>query len=629
MIPAGTEAETSPPSPLRWLGRGAKRGFWWTSFIVGPAAAVALIPALALTAFGFGAGRGLGVPAIVRAAIGFYVVFAACGGVIGAVIGLVAAVLGRSRLGQLIAACWEAVNRPMRLFRRSKSASAGGNDAQPGFLRRRWPWLVGTPVLVVLTAAFATGVYLGRLVDRRLADAVAAADRDDPFWRLDDLMSHREQVLDAENSAIVVAEALSRLPENWPDRPSPPAQRPKPPPTEAMIAYSRLTATPDNVRLDDGVAATLRGQLEKYGHAVQILRTVARYARGRHAHELRPTLIDTPLPETFAARTAGRLMAADAAILAHDGDIDGALDSSRAIFGIGRSIGDEPFVVSQLVRIAIAELALQSIRRVLGQGEPSPGALARLQSLVLDKLAQPRLLYELNGQRAMNSELIRRVRDGVVPISALRSAVPLFDPNSPLVSTAPWGKLMFDNQRAVALELANQAIGIARRPATEQPALWIGWDAHVQKKVLGSRFSAVTGTLPLLLYAGLSADGAAHSRLESDLRAAAILLAAERQRRKTGAWPSSIEAIERDVLPTAPIDVYSGQAFRIERRNGQLFVYSIGPNGKDEQGAFDRKTYQKGGPDDFGTSAWDVSLRRKPASDESMGTDPLTRPFWR
>ena len=35
----------------------------------------------------------------------------------------------------------------------------------------------------------------------------------------------------------------------------------------------------------------------------RIARTVANYSRGRHELELGPTLIDTPLPETQAART--------------------------------------------------------------------------------------------------------------------------------------------------------------------------------------------------------------------------------------------------------------------------------------------------------------------------------------
>ncbi|MGO9470685.1 MAG: hypothetical protein ACLQVF_41870 [Isosphaeraceae bacterium] len=82
--------------------------------------------------------------------------------------------------------------------------------------------------------------------------------------------------------------------------------------------------------------------------------------------------------------------------------------------------------------------------------------------------------------------------------------------------------------------------------------------------------------------------------------------------------PASVAAIDRDILPAAPVDVFSGQAFRMEHRDGQIFIYSIGPNGKNEHGALDRKTFQEGGPDDFGTSGWDVSLRRRPTSDQTL-----------
>jgi len=139
------------------------------------------------------------------------VAFALLGTILGAVIGLIAALLRRSRPGLWMANWWDAARRPIRFPRKSISTPTTITAPRPGFLRRRWPWPVGAPVLFVLTAAFASGAYLGRLVDRRLADAVAAADRDDPFWRLDDLMAHREPVPDAAKSAIVVAEALSSL----------------------------------------------------------------------------------------------------------------------------------------------------------------------------------------------------------------------------------------------------------------------------------------------------------------------------------------------------------------------------------------------------------------------------------
>ena len=112
---------------------------------------------------------------------------------------------------------WAMLTRPRHLFRRRQSTAIPAGPAPSRQRRYRlWPWLVGGPLVLLLAVAFGTGVYLGRMVNHRLAAAIAAADRDDPYWRIDDLMAHREPVPDAENSALVVAEVLALLPENWP-----------------------------------------------------------------------------------------------------------------------------------------------------------------------------------------------------------------------------------------------------------------------------------------------------------------------------------------------------------------------------------------------------------------------------
>jgi hypothetical protein len=62
---------------------------------------------------------------------------------------------------------------------------ASWDGARKGFRRVSYASLV-----VGLTA----GSYAGKLVDRRLAETIAAADRDDPNRQLDDPMKSREPV---------------------------------------------------------------------------------------------------------------------------------------------------------------------------------------------------------------------------------------------------------------------------------------------------------------------------------------------------------------------------------------------------------------------------------------------------
>lgn len=118
--------------------------------------------------------------------------------------------------------------------------------------------------------------------------------------------------------------------------------------------------------------------------------------------------------------------------------------------------------------------------------------------------------------------------------------------------------------------------------------------------------------IPLLFVPATTAASRGLTRFQCDVGATVILIAAERHRRKTGDWPASIAAIDRGILPSAPVDAFSGKPFRMEHRDGRLIIYSVGPNRKDEHGAFDRRLWMSKGPDDVAAAAWDVPLRKRP-----------------
>lgn len=619
--------EVTGPQPLarpsfrKSAWSGARIGFRGVTFVILPISLLALIVGLVPIALGLGAGGGFDIywaalGAVGFGAVGFYLSSALWGGIIGAVIGLSAALICRARGPSGSESLWTRANRPIRLFRRrgvdTLPIEAASVQHKTGARWRPWRWAVGVLVfliLVVFTVAFGTGVYARRIVDRRLAAALVAADRDDPNWRLDDLMAARDVVPDAENSAIVVARVVDMMPKNWPGAPITNPGVPNPPPNEVTLAFDEIGATAINVRLNDEASAILRDDLRRIDDAVQLARTVANYSRGWHELDLQPALIDTLLKETQAARGVARLLSADAAIRAHDGDIDGALDSCRAILGVGRSIGDEPFLISGLVRIAIGGVALNATRRVLGQGEPSDAALAKLQALVLDELSQPLLLQGIKAERATMDEIIRRIADSELPVSSL-SGNPTPGERFPRMS--PWGKVLFDNQRAVGLEWMHELVAIARQPAFKQPPLVKAWEAEMAR-VQRTRLGPFVATIPLLMMPATKAVTQAHARYQCELGAMAIVLASERHRRKTGRWPESITAIDRAILAQTPVDPFSGQPFLLERRDGEFLVHSIGPDLEDDHGAYVPKLWMRGGPDDVGTGAWDLPLRRQAA----------------
>ncbi len=616
--PRGTEPGVTPPAgpPLGLLKSariGAVSGLRRVTCVAGPVAILTLIPGLVLGAVGLGAGRGWPiapgfiVPPTLAVPIVFFLACGTLGLMIGGPLGLLLALLRRARPGSLTARAWDAANRP--IFRRSAPSSADRPAKRRG---PPWRWLIGLPTavaLLVIAVGLGAGVYLGKVVDRRLARAISEADRDDPNWRFDDLLDHREAIPDDANSALVVSEVVDSLPENWPNSPPSSPGGPTGPPTAVFQAINRMPTTPHNLRLDDATVALIRGELDRHKGAVQVARTVADFDRGRHEFEVGPTIYDTLLPDTQASRSVARLMAADSAIRAQDGDIDGALDSCRAIIAVGRSIGDEPFLISQLMRKAIDAVALNAIHRALGQGEPTDEALASLQSLLGDEGDQPFFVTGIRGERAMLDELLRRIRTGELPLEDFRPDTP-----TALIGTRrgvvfSWGKLSFDNQRALALEWLNEAVAIAHQPARLRPPLWDAWQAEIVREKQ-KRFFAYTSAFPVFMMPAVAAFETEASRHQAGFGAMTILIAAERHRRKLGSWPKSIATIDPAFLPNARNDPYTDAPYHLARRVGRYLIYSVGPNQFDDGGRpSDNPSRKSPGPDDIIAEAWDLGKR--------------------
>ncbi|WP_169976629.1 hypothetical protein [Tautonia rosea] len=588
--------------------RGAVAGALVMSAVGVPIGAIVAIAGLMLSAMAFGAGRGFAVSMWTVRGLGFALSFAVIGAVWGGLLGLVLALMRRgkpqgwsSRFASLLERpigrrSSDQPNRPSRFSRLSR------------FYWRVLPWVIGVPGVVAILVAFAAGFRIGAGVDDRLDSAIAAADQNDPYWRIDDLLANRTPIDPEENSALVVEDALDLLPDGWPDHEPP--EIPgwvNPPQSDLMIALDRLSDLDSNVRLDDWTEATLRVEREEYEEALVLARRVADLDQGRHELRIGPAVIDTLLPETQASRTAARLLNVDVAILAQDGLVDEAIDSSRAILGVARSIGDEPFLISQLVRISIGSVAIQAAQRTLGQGEASDEALERLQADSIAEFRRPLVLHGMKGERATMVEVIRRLANEEIPIRSL-SGTGFLDSEETVSPVSPWGKLTFENQMALALDFMNEAVAIAALPAYERGPRWSAWEVWIEEE-RAEWHAYWTKTLPILMTPACQAGDLAHRRYEAVLGSMVVLLAAERYRLRHGDWPASIEAIDDELLPGVPLDPFSGEVFRLHRPEGRFVVASIGPNGQDDGGEYEPRAWPQGGPDDVGAVAWDAELR--------------------
>jgi hypothetical protein len=457
--------------------------------------------------------------------------------------------------------------------------------------------LVGVPVGVC--------VYLVLAAGWRLREAVAEADRLDPAgWRLEQLEAQRAVLPDDRNAAAAVIAAGPLLPRSgWPPWEFPDPMGPPDALKESFdaLAPPQLLAAPQ--------AAALERELKPVAPALAAARRLADLPEGRYPITYTPDYITTLIPHQQDARVVATLLKYDAMRRAQDRDLDGALESCRALVNAGRSIGDEPMTVSQLVRLACRATAVQALERTLAQGQPSEAALLTTQRLLEKEEAEPLELIAARGERAGMDRLLQALQSGQVPLSRqdLQLTAAFSGPGSGAAPTTAESWILhapgnIESQRAAMLRCLTQYVEIAKLPAEQQPPRIAQLEATLKDQpVLVRVFCPAMGKI-----------AASCQRSRAQLRCAAAATAAERYRLAQNRWPDSPDAlVSAGYLSAVPTDPYDGKPLRWRRLDDGVVIYSIGPDGEDNGGKLDRNNPTAAGTD-LGFRLWDVSRHRQP-----------------
>ena len=168
----------------------------------------------------------------------------------------------------------------------------------------------------------------------------------------------------------------------------------------------------------------------------------------------------------------------------------------------------------------------------------------------------------------MLTEKIRRVADGTASRSAYRVAE--LEVQSALLPQAGQAPCARSRSKATRGDLGLDEPGRSdRTSAGRRATIKLGGLARQGEASQGEPVRQVHQHAAGVVFAGRRGAGKSFSRYQAGLNATASLIAAERHRRKTGTWPASIAAIDRDILPRLPIDAFSGQPFVMEHRDGE------------------------------------------------------------
>ena len=210
---------------------------------------------------------------------------------------------------------------------------------------------VGRFILWCLGGLIVLGVGLFGLdqarSSRRTTSAIADLDASDPGWRLEELESARVSIPDKQNSALLCKELVRLLGPKWPDN----------------KFDEKLGSVVPPERLDAERMKLLEDEMVRLAPIRRMARAMADMPKGKYQldHAFNPYL--TLLPDQQETRKVANLFRYEMLYLSNTGDVTGAMRSGRACVCVGRSIGDEPILISQMLRIVIVSTSLEGIEK--------------------------------------------------------------------------------------------------------------------------------------------------------------------------------------------------------------------------------------------------------------------------
>jgi hypothetical protein len=302
------------------------------------------------------------------------------------------------------------------------SQPADGATGRRGSRRRRWRIILSCLLALVAVSA---GIYLYvRWSGQRDLDAaIAETDQLDPRWRCDDLIADRTPIPDEQNPALIAmkADALTR-PGGF---------------ALGEKGYRLLDDIPAQHRLNAPQIAVLREALARHEEALKVAKTLRDFqGEGRFPINYGPDFLSfnrQPLERNGGVMV---MLMYDAMLRAEDDDIGAAMQSCRALLVATRSLGDEPFLIGMIMRVAGATMLVQAVERVLAQGEPPVDELRAIQGLIAREIEAPVLYNAMRGERAGLDAVITALDKGDIQFCRLLAL--------PAGTTGTWGERLID-----------------------------------------------------------------------------------------------------------------------------------------------------------------------------------------
>jgi hypothetical protein len=414
----------------------------------------------------------------------------------------------------------------------------------------------GGLVLVTIVVFTVWRMRLASDIDRQLA-AIRAAGLP---TNGEEANAYYPAVTDEENAAVKMPEAFALM-TNYPDHRSKEVDSIK-------LPSGKDALTPEQMEL-------LAGYCTMNSHALAQARETIKLPHSRYPMDLSWGAA-TMLPHLPGLKRLSQI--ADYQSLL---DAKSSAADISTIIGMARTLDTEPIIISKLVRIAMLNIAEQTLERRLNSDGMNDVELEHLGELFAESAKTNQMANALIGERAMN---IRYFRMSYVEIQKLARAGddnPSEQGGPPLPGPRPFiFNLTGFFERDLRFYLQSMQTNISF--AETQP-INVSQISNVQEQIsqtsrhnfyiLSSMLLPALGTATIKEAKGLA-----------QVRTAQTALAVERFRLANGKLPDKLSELVPQFLSAVPEDPFDGQPLRYHRLEKGYVVYSISSDGQDNGG---------------------------------------------
>ncbi|HUC86117.1 MAG TPA: hypothetical protein VL970_13055 [Candidatus Acidoferrales bacterium] len=364
--------------------------------------------------------------------------------------------------------------------------------------------------------------------------------------------------------------------------------------------YRRLADSPSGNSDADGFpvgqqpqtpAADVLLALSKYNSVIEELREASRLPQSRFPLEYDkedPAAI--LLPHLAALKRCSLVLQLRAIAELQNGSAGKALDDVKLILRLSNSIRTEPPLISQLVRLAILQIAIQPIWEGLAEHRWSEPQLADLDQALsgFDFVAGYRLA--MHSEMAFQEGILRFLRRHPKQFLELMSAdenrhkseAEIFVSDCLVLHLVPGG-WFYQNQLYCARAMEKYYLPLADvRQQTFAPARARQAGAAVDREF---KHPGPFNLWAIMMLPGLgnSARKFAFGQCTADL--ARVACALERYRLALDGYPTNLEALVPRCLDHLPHDIIGGGPLNYRQTlDGRFLLYSVGWNEKDDDG---------------------------------------------